>query len=179
MSPIHVIVWLAGMLFQLTNATCIGSWLAAYGPRTAQDWERQLAPFSTLQFVIGIAVFYIGLAANYYHDEELRAIRRREDERQARLARESGRPKGSIAKHYQIPQAGLFKYMLYPHYFVEWIEWTGFYIACGWSCLPARMFVINEVAAMLPRAVRGKQWYIDRFGEEKIKSKWAAIPGVW
>jgi len=41
------------------------------------------------------------------------------------------------------------------------------------------MFVVNEVAAMLPRAVRGKQWYIDRFGAEKIKGKWAIIPGVW
>ena len=168
-----------GASFQIMNATCIGSWLAAYGPRTAADWEGQLAPFSTLQFAAGVTIFYLGLAANYYHDDELREIRWREEDRQARLARESGNPKASIEKHYSIPQAGLFKYMLYPHYFVEWVEWTGFYIACGLSCVPARMFVINEVAAMLPRAVAGKKWYIERFGAEKIASKWAVIPGVW
>ncbi len=51
-------------------------------------------------------------------------------------------------------------------------------MACGWSCIPARMFVVNEITAMLPRAVRGKKWYIERFGEDKIKGRWAAIPGV-
>ncbi len=181
MSPIHVAVWGLGFSFQVFNATCLGSWLAAYGPTTAAAWEAQLAPFSTLQFAVGIAVFYLGLAANYYHDDELREIRRREEARQERIARErgAGGSRAGIRKHYQIPEAGFFKYMLYPHYFAEWIEWAGFYMAAGWSCVPARMFVVNEVAAMLPRAVRGKKWYIDRFGEEKIRGKWAVIPGVW
>ncbi len=178
MSPIHILVLLFALSFQLCNATCIGSWLAAYGPRTADDWSRQLAPFPTLQFAVGIAVFYIGLAANYYHDEELREIRRREEARQARLARENGTPTASIEKHYQVPQAGLFKYILFAHYSVEWVEWIGFWIACGWSCAPARAFVVNEITSMLPRAVRGKKWYLERFGEEKIKGRWAAIPGV-
>ncbi|KAL1835311.1 hypothetical protein VTK73DRAFT_5783 [Phialemonium thermophilum] len=68
--------------------------------------------------------------------------------------------------------------MLYPHYFCEWIEWLGFWIAAGFSSVPAMMFVVNEVAAMLPRAVKGKRWYAEKFGEEKIRNKWAVIPGV-
>ena len=179
MSPLHVLVLLFGASFQLANATCLGSWLAAYGPRTAADWDARLAPFPTAQFAAGVAVFYLGLAANYYHDDELREIRRREEDRIARVAREDGRPRDSVAKHYSIPRAGLFHYMLYPHYFVEWVEWAGFYMACGWDCVPARMFVINEVAAMLPRAVKGRKWYAERFGEDQIKGKWAVIPGVW
>ncbi len=110
MSPMHIFVWVAGSFFQVTNATCLGSWLAGYGPRTAEDWEKQLAPFPTLQFVAGIAVFYLGLAANYFHDEELREIRRRirrrEEARQAKLAREKGTPKGSIEKHYRSRRPG-------------------------------------------------------------------------
>ncbi len=178
MAPLHITMALFAACFQLFNATCIGSWLAAYGPKTQADWAAQLAPFPTLQFSIGIAIFYIGLAANYYHDEELREIRRRATARQERAARQSG-GKAKTERHYEVPEAGLFKIMLYPHYFVEWIEWTGFYVAAGWTCVPARLFVINEVAAMLPRAIRGKQWYIEKFGEEKIRNKWAVIPGVW
>lgn len=178
MAPIHASIWSAALMFQLVNATCVGSWLAGYGPVTEADWAARVP---TWQFVAGTALFYLGLAANFYHDDELREIRWREQRRQERIAAESGSktPAGGIREHYEIPKAGLFKYMLYPHYFVEWLEWTGFYIACGLDCVPARMFVLNEVAAMLPRAVRGKQWYIQRFGEEKIKGKWAVIPGIW
>ncbi|KEY74640.1 hypothetical protein S7711_05069 [Stachybotrys chartarum IBT 7711] len=174
MAPIHVAVWASALLFQVLNGTCLGSWLAAYGPVTQEEWASQS---STLQFVGGIAIFYLGLASNFFHDDELREIRRREQQRQDRL-RSQGQA-GSIEKHYQIPQAGLFKYMLYPHYLSEWVEWLGFWMAAGFSCVPARAFLLNEVAAMLPRAVNGKKWYAEKFGQDKISKKWAIIPGVW
>lgn len=182
MADIHVLVWGAALAFQLFNGTLIGSWLGEYGPTTREEWDAQLA-FGYAQFVLGISIFYLGLAANYYHDDELRNIRRREMQRQkTQQQRQSqgqdGSAKKAIERHYSIPQAGLFKVMLYPHYFVEWIEWVGFWIACGWTCQPAMMFVVNEVVSMLPRAVRGRQWYIEKFGEEKIGRKWAIIPGV-
>jgi len=177
MAPIHALVWLFAGVFQVFNGTLIGSWLAAYGPTTGEAWEAQLWG-GTAQFVFGISLFYFGLATNYYHDDELREIRRREMARQERIARKEGRDPRSVSKHYSVPEAGFFKYMLYPHYFVEWVEWTGFWIACGWRCAPAMMFVVNEVAAMLPRAVRGKGWYEEKFGKEKIRGRWAVIPGV-
>ncbi|KAJ4405907.1 hypothetical protein N0V82_010238 [Gnomoniopsis sp. IMI 355080] len=178
MSPIHFFVWASAAAFQVMNGTLIGSWLAAYGPVTKEAWATQLSPYPTLQFAIGITVFYLGLAANFYHDDELREIRRREQQRQERLAKQQGVKPTSVEKHYQIPQAGLFQYVLYPHYLVEWLEWTGFYIACGFSSLPALMFVVNEISAMLPRAVNGRKWYVERFGEEKLRSRRAIIPGV-
>lgn len=175
MAPIHVLVWFFAGVFQVFNGTLIGSWLAAYGPTTKEAWASQSG---TGQFVFGISLFYFGLAANYYHDDELREIRRREMARQDRIARKEGRDPKSVDKHYSVPEAGLFGVMLYPHYFVEWIEWIGFWIACGWNCQPAMMFVVNEVSAMLPRAVRGKWWYEEKFGKEKIRGRWAVIPGV-
>ncbi|KAF3766409.1 3-oxo-5-alpha-steroid 4-dehydrogenase [Cryphonectria parasitica EP155] len=186
MSPIHVAVWLAALAFQLFNGTLLGSWLAAYGPVTEAAWRAQLGPFPTLQFAVGIALFYVGLAANFYHDDELREIRRRELQRQEKVATESGggggggrgRAAATVDKHYRIPQAGLFRYVLYPHYLAEWAEWFGFYVACGFSCTPALMFLVNEVSAMLPRAVKGRRWYAERFGEEKIRGKRAVIPGI-
>lgn len=184
MSPIHVLVALMALGFQLLNGLSIGGWLAAYGPVTASAWAAQS---STGQFALGIAIFYVGLASNFFHDEELREIRRTEQRRQQRRIQDNngkGKGKGSssravgVQKHYQIPTAGLFKYVLYAHYLSEWLEWTGFLVAAGWTCAPAWVFLINEVFAMLPRALKGKKWYMERFGEEKIKGKWAVLPGI-
>lgn len=181
MSPIHIGVWSLAVSFQIFNATCLGSWLAAYGPVTDAAWASQS---SLPQFAAGILIFYLGLASNFFHDEELREIRRKEQRRQERIRQgqnqqQKGGEEGTINKHYRIPEAGLFRYMLYPHYFCEWIEWFGFWMAAGWSCAPARAFLVNELFAMFPRAVRGKKWYVEQFGEDKVGKKWAAIPGVW
>ncbi|KAG6027654.1 hypothetical protein E4U40_001437 [Claviceps sp. LM458 group G5] len=181
MSPIHILVALMALSFQVLNGISIGAWLAAYGPVTAEDWALQS---SVGQFVLGVAVFYVGLAANFFHDGELREIRRTEMRRQERiLGQQPGGSSGksskvSVQKHYQIPQTGLFRYVLYAHYFCEWIEWTGFLIAAGWTCVPAWTFLINEVCAMLPRAVKGKKWYMKTFGEDKVRGRWAVLPGV-
>lgn len=173
----HIAVCAMAFCFQICNATCLGAWLAAYGPTTQEEWA-QVSPLP--QFVTGLAVWYIGLSSNFFHDEELREIRRKEMRRQDEIRKKAGGGKKvAIEKHYQIPQAGLFKYMLYPHYFCEWVEWTGFWLAAGWGCAPARAFLVNELFTMLPRAINGRKWYIDTFGEEKIKKKWTVIPGVW
>ena len=188
MSPIHVSVWALALSFQLCNATSIGSWLAAYGPTTAAAWDST-GPWATARFVLGISVFYLGLSGNFFHDEELREIRRRKA-KAARVAekedatadrKEGGRKEGDggVEKHYALPEAGFFRFMLYPHYLCEWVEWAGFWIAAGWGCVPARAFLVNEVVTMAPRAVRGKWWYIERFGEEKVGKKWAILPGVY
>ncbi|KAL2160165.1 hypothetical protein VTH06DRAFT_1821 [Thermothelomyces fergusii] len=190
MSPIHPAVWLSAVAFQVTNGLALGAWLGAYGPTTAAAWAA--AAVGPLRFAAGLAVFYLGLAANYYHDDELREIRRRAARRAREAARKDGDGNGDgrggkkkaaaaaavVDKHYEIPQAGLFRVMLYPHYFCEWVEWFGFWMAAGWGCVPARCFLFNEIAAMLPRAVRGRRWYAEKFGEDKVRGRWAVIPGV-
>ncbi|CRK28849.1 hypothetical protein BN1723_014196 [Verticillium longisporum] len=181
MSPIHPLVAMLATSFQLVNGTCIGAYLAAYGPTTEAQWSAALAPFGTAQFVAGIAIFYFGLVGNYIHDEELREIRRVEQRRQERVAREkqqNGDARPTVDKHYRVPNTLLFRYMLYPHYLCEWIEWFGFWMASGWS-VPARAFLINEMAAMLPRAIKGRKWYAGQFGEDKIRKKWAVLPGLY
>lgn len=128
---------------------------------------------------IGVVLFLCGFIGNVYHDDELRELRRsskREQEEKQRAQGESD--KKSVERVYKIPQAGLFEYILYPHYVCEWIEWTGFWIIGGRTFVPARNFVLNEVATMLPQAVLGKRWYIKRFGAEKIGRRKAVIPGL-
>ncbi|KAI0142985.1 3-oxo-5-alpha-steroid 4-dehydrogenase [Xylariaceae sp. FL1272] len=173
MSPIHVMIWASAILFQVCNGTAIGGWLAAYGPTSQAEWEAQ--GYSDARFAIGLIVFFVGLCGNYFSDEELREIRRGELARQSKL-KSQGK---TVDKHYEVPQNGLFKYMLFPHYFMEWIEWTGYWIAGGFGFTPAMCFLLNEVSAMLPRAVSGGKWYKEKFGEDKIKGKWVIIPGVY
>ncbi|KAI8185239.1 hypothetical protein K4K53_001507 [Colletotrichum sp. SAR 10_77] len=113
MSPIHPAVAFSALGFQLCNATCIGGWLAAYGPTTPAAWERQLGAFGVAQFVAGIGLFYVGLVGNYFHDEELREIRRAEMRRQERIVKDQ-KAKGvegkvSVDKHYRLPDALLFR----------------------------------------------------------------------
>ena len=61
-----------------------------------------------------MGIFFLGLGLNYYHDDILREIRRKENARQERIAKESGSVAKKVEKHYEIPEEGLFKYMLYP-----------------------------------------------------------------
>ena len=171
MSPIHISVWLAALAFQLINSTCIGGWLAGHGPTQQTDWEG-----SVERIEVGMMIFAVGLLANAYHDDELREIRR--------AASRNSKGKQPVAgeknadKVYMVPENGLFKVVLYPHYFCEWIEWSGFWMVGGLACVPARSFVINEIFAMLPRAVQGKSWYMERFGKKSIAGRKAVIPGI-
>lgn len=175
MSPIHISVWASALSFQLINATCIGGWLGGYGPTTQDEWVG-----AALRLELGLMIFAVGLLGNMYHDDELREIRRaaaRNQERRQNSQGEKGDEKG-VEKVYMVPENGLFRLLLFPHYLCEWIEWGGFWMIGGMACVPARTFLINEIATMLPRALQGKQWYVERFGKEKIGSKKAVIPGI-
>ncbi len=134
---------------------------------------------------LGMMIWALGLVGNIFHDDELREIRRAATRNQAKRAQEAeestGKGKGGkvgVDKVYMVPQNGLFWYIFYPHYLCEWIEWTGYYIMAGAGCVPARNFLVNEIATMLPRAVQGKNWYIEKFGKEKVAGRKAVIPGI-
>ena len=173
MSPIHPLVWLLAVFFQLSNATCIGGWLAGYGPTTDRDWAGRL-----YWMECGLVVFGWGLLANMFHDDDLREIRRAADRRQRREAAATGKPVAGVDKVYMMPKNGLFRYVLYAHYLCEWVEWAGFWMVGGWQCWPARTFLVNEMATMVPRALQGKRWYVARFGEEQVGRRKAVIPGL-
>ena len=182
----HVLVWAFALSFQLVNGTCIGGWLAGYGPRTWADWEADSWPLSpklvSSRIEVGMMIWGVFLLLNMFHDDDLREIRRaaaRNQKKRAAEKDEKGKGEGKgVDKVYMIPKNGLFKFILYPHFFCEWIEWAAYWMIGGKNCVPARTFVMNEVATMLPRAVQGKRWYLERFGKEKVGGKKAVIPGV-
>ena len=125
-------------------------------------------------------VWGVFLLLNMFHDDDLREIRRATARKQKKKEQEQGEKgkEANVDKVYMIPKNGLFYFILYPHFFCEWIEWAAFWMMGGLKCVPARTFLINEIATMLPRALQGKRWYIEKFGKEKIGSKKAVIPGI-
>jgi 3-oxo-5-alpha-steroid 4-dehydrogenase 1 len=173
MSPIHPLVCLFAIIFQLSNAISLGGWLAGYGPLTTYDWAGRL-----YYMEIGLVIWGWGLLGNIYHDDDLREIRRAADRRQRKEAEKNGVEPESVDKVYMLPKNGLFQYVLYPHYLCEWVEWAGFWMVGGLACHPARAFLVNEVATMLPRALQGRRWYVAKFGKEKVGSRKAVIPMV-
>jgi 3-oxo-5-alpha-steroid 4-dehydrogenase 1 len=185
MSPIHPLVWLFALFFQLSNGISIGGWLGGYGPTTGAQWQKEANFKVGGRMELGIMIWALGLATNIFHDDELREIRRAAARNQKKRAAEADGSTGKgksgqkgVDKVYMIPQNGLFTWILYPHYLCEWIEWGGFWIVGGWGCVPARNFLVNEIAAMLPRAISGRHWYIERFGKEKVGNRKAIIPGL-
>lgn len=147
---------------------------------------------------VGLVVWGWGLLANAWHDDELREIRREVARRRGReaaaaeaMARGNGSTGGDKAggkgkegavgrkgvdKVYMLPKNGLFQLVLYPHYLCEWVEWAGFWMVAGSGCAPARVFLCNEVATMVPRAVQGWRWYVRVFGKEKVGGRKAVVP---
>ncbi|KAK5134800.1 hypothetical protein LTR04_004659 [Oleoguttula sp. CCFEE 6159] len=173
MSPIHITVWASALIWQITNGLSLGGWLGGYGPTTVYDWAGRL-----YMIEVGLVIWGWGLLGNMYHDDDLREIRRGAGRRQKKEAEKTRKPVQSVDKVYMLPKNGLFHYILYPHYLCEWIEWTGFWMIGGWGCVPARSFVLNEIATMLPRAVQGRKWYVEKFGKDKVGNRKAVIPGL-
>lgn len=134
---------------------------------------------------LGLMIWALGFFLNIYHDDELREIRRATIRNQQRRAKEAESSTGKVKavtkvnvdKVYLIPRNGFFNWIFYPHYVAEWIEWAGFWLMGGSSFVPGRTFLLNEITTMVPRAVQGRDWYVNKFGKEKVAGRKAIIPG--
>jgi 3-oxo-5-alpha-steroid 4-dehydrogenase 1 len=175
MSPIHASIALMMVMFQYTNSSCIASWLVY------SEVNPSTASFSALTSVIGLALFFLGLAGNIAAENELFALRRGAAKRKAKS---EGKAQVTYDKVYVIPPAsGWFKYVLSPHYVLEWLEWTGYWIlggglGLGWNT-PALWFLINELVTMSPRAARARAWYEKKFGKRAVAGRGGFAPVAW
>lgn len=168
------------------NGISIGGWLAGYGNVTRADWSDHLTTqHAAGRMELGLMLMGASFLFNIFHDNELREIRWAKQRVEVRRAKEAdqstGKNKNSLGtvgvdKFYMVPKNGGFWYIFYPHYVSEWFEWLGYCIMGGPRFVPGRIFLVNEIATMLPRAIEGRNWYIEKFGEEKVAGRKAVIP---
>ena len=169
-SKSHAIVLLVGIVFNIVNGPLLGAYLSS-----PEGLSYLTGAYQRPRFWLGVLMWAAGFVGNVVHDEILLLIR------QKKLAEDAKKTPDQIAKekkkgeHYAIPHGLLYKYISYPNYFCEWIEWLGFALAASplpsfesWGAFlatiaPPFLFFVAEVFTMVPRAVRGHQWYHDKF----------------
>jgi 3-oxo-5-alpha-steroid 4-dehydrogenase 1 len=175
MSPIHPSITAAMSLFQFMNSSQIACSLAY----SANDMG-ELEPSSLVSplAILGAVLWAGGLTGNILAENKLFELRRAAARRKAKS---EGKAVITYSKVYVVPPAeGFFKYILYPHYVFEWVEWAGAWIlgaAWGFGWRNGYMwFLLNELGPMPPQAYSGKKWYEEKFGKKAVGGRAAAIP---
>lgn len=182
-SKSHAIVVLAAIAFNFVNGSLLGAYLSS-----PEGLSYLAGAYQRPRFWFGILVWAAGFVGNIVHDEILLNIRWKKRAEDAKKTPEQI-AKEKKGEHYAIPHGLLYGYISYPNYFCEWIEWIGFALAASplpsfqsWGAFlatvtPPFLFFAAEVLTMMPRAVKGHQWYHSRFPGYPKERK-AVIPFV-
>jgi len=109
--------------------------------------------------LIGLVLFFVGLAVNHHSDRILRNLR-----------------KGPDDTGYYIPRGGLFEVLSAPNLIGEIIEWWGFALYC--QSAVSFGFALSTMAIIGNRAYGHHQWYLKKFPEYAALKRWSFAPGV-
>lgn len=145
--------WVVTSLHGYLNASWVTRFHSPNGVEAFLDWR----------FLVGIALYYGGLAANLHADHILRTLRTKDEvERGERV--------------YRIPVGGLHRWVTNASYLAELILWAGFAVFT-WS--PGGIYILAISAAnLVPRAVSTHRWYRERFADYPKERK-ILIPYVF
>ncbi len=145
-----VVIAAMAFVFNWLNAYIIARWISHLGEYDA-SWLRDP------RFVVGAALFLLGLAVNLRADTMLIRLR------------------SPGESDYKIPRGWLYEYVACPNYLGEIVEWAGYAIAT-WS-LPGLAFAVFTAANVGPRAIANRRWYRETFPDYPAERK-ALIPFV-
>ncbi|XP_038078848.1 3-oxo-5-alpha-steroid 4-dehydrogenase 1-like [Patiria miniata] len=146
--PTTFLAFFLAFVFCITNGYLQGRYLTQYAVYQ-HNWLRDP------RFIIGVILFFTGMAINIQSDSILRNLRK---------PGETG---------YKIPKGGMFEYISGANFFGEVVEWTGFALAC-WS-LPSLAFLVFTASNIGPRAYR-HHWYYQQKFDDYPKTRKAFIP---
>lgn len=132
---------LMALVFNTTNGYLNGWSIASQADKYGDAW------ITSPQFMLGVLVFFAGMALNKVSDRQLRHLR------------QTAGGKGD----YQVPHGLAYRWVSCPNYLGEIIQWTGWAIAV-WS-LAGWVFAIWTMANLVPRALAHHRWYKETFEE--------------
>jgi len=150
-NPLSMVV--AAFAFTSINGYLIGRYLTSI-----HGYDDDY--LSSIPFLAGTIIFWLGLLINWHSDYILRNLRK---------PGETG---------YKIPTGGMYDYVTSANYFGEILEWVGFAIATGFA-IPAVVFAINTFFNLVPRAITHHQWYHEKFDEYKHLNRKVIIPFIY
>ncbi len=149
-----LLVLLSGMFVTSIHGYLNGRFFSTLGAHFDRAW------LSDPRFLLGVAIYFGGLALNIHSDAILRNLRSpQEIERGDKI--------------YRVPMGGGFKLVTNPAYLGELIMWLGFTLFT-WS-LPGVFIFTITAANLIPRALANHRWYLSRFGDYPAERK-ALIP---
>lgn len=142
-APTGIMIVASAAWFNWLNSTCLAGWILGIdhlGYSSSDEGENQ--GFGGVLPYIGLLLFVIGMIGNIRGERTLWRLRREEALRRQQQQNEKGdsaekkKGKNPFDNVYVIPPAkGLFRFVLYPHYLSEWLEWLG-YVLVGTAVLP-------------------------------------------
>ncbi|MBO6058665.1 MAG: DUF1295 domain-containing protein, partial [Bacteroidaceae bacterium] len=155
-SKMPVTIMLSGVTFNIINGIMQGGGLYWFPQESYQQgWEY----FTSGIAIIGLIVFFIGMAIHMHSDHVIRHLRKPGDTR-----------------HY-LPKGGMYHLVTSGNYLGELLEWTGFAIVAGSPA--AWVFVWWTAANQVPRAHAIHKKYRSEFGNEEVGSRKRIIPFIY
>ena len=153
-SKMPIIIMALSVVFNLTNGYIQGYWLFVKAP--TEPVYQQLYTTAWLtdwRFILGVVIFFTGMAINLHSDYIIRHLRKPGD-----------------SKHY-LPKGGLYDYVTSANYFGEIVEWAGWTILTGsWAGF---VFFWFTCANLVPRANsiyhKYEVEFADEFKQRKLK----------
>ena len=144
-----LLIALLAFLFNIVNGYINGTYLGSIQ-------EYSIDYMSNWNFVLGLFLFILGAYINIKSDNILLSLRSKSGE-------------------YKIPEGFMFKYVSFPNYLGEILEWMAFALMT-WS-LAGLSFMIWTMANLVPRAIKGHQWYHSKF-DSYPKNRKAIFPYI-
>lgn len=127
--------------------------------KTNQLSSDFLSKVPTPQLVFGCLLFAVGELGNLWHHILLRNLR-----------------STSQTKTYQMPQGGLFPYLVCPHYTLEIIAWIGIaYLSAHWETFALTLVMVLYLAG---RSIQTQTWYLQKI-EGFPKNRKRLLPFVF
>ncbi|KAI0180452.1 hypothetical protein GGR52DRAFT_245069 [Hypoxylon sp. FL1284] len=157
-SKMWIIHWLLGMSFYF--CTSVSIWIEGSSSIQSPDRRTFAAAAPSFKVIFGALAFLVSWSMQYRCHCYLSGL-----------------------KKYSLPEKGLFRYLVCPHYTCECALYLALAIVAapkGQLCNKTLICALLFVAANLGVTANGtKKWYDEKFGRDVVRRRWRMIPLVF
>lgn len=133
--------------------------------------------------VVGLGMFALGQAGNFYHHWLLAVARsisgtpKNSSTKRPLLRRGVSQTMVGSGRTYVIPSGGMFELVTMPHYFFELMSWFGIFLVA--PRLNILLIFTGMCSYLGGRSFKTTQWYKSKFGDEWPEGRRHLVPFVF